>query len=318
MIYRLLTLALLVLLAVAIPPRGAQRPDNCGRASARAIRGKPQARSLGADDAASALHIPCRAGGDAKSRVAPVRTKRRNPGVARRAMEMADDHAFLRRWPQAVVDGSGILTPGKRLGGGKETGSEFGFRLLPHPLTARQESMAGLRNAWKKVVGRFTGAPGRSAGPGAGKFLVLEQTAAEDISFQLVREQRLRYEEKLDVSPWGRAPLFMSVSMHPSLSGRVTSFLFQPRPLAIIISRGTLRERYRFVPSMAERPFLLSPVLNTNSDVLGLYSGTPWNSVESVAFERPRHGSAQFQDTFTVRIYSAPGFLCWTSRTTPR
>jgi len=151
-----------------------------------------------------------------------------------------------------------------------------------------------------------------------GEFLVLEHIAAKNISFQLVHEQRLRYGEKLDVSPWAREPLFMSVSMHPSLSGRVTAFLFQPRPLAIIISRGTARERYRFVPVMAERPFLLSPVLNTNSDVLGLYAGTPWNPVQDVAFERPRHGSGQFQDTFTVRIYSAPGFLRSTRQASTR
>jgi hypothetical protein len=140
-------------------------------------------------------------------------------------------------------------------------------------------------------------------------FLVLRQTVGEDISFRLVHEQILRYGDKLDASQWAREPLFMSVSMQPSLLGRAMAFVFQPRPLTILLSRGTSQERYRFVPVMSERPFLLNPVLRSTSDVLNLYGPFPWKAVDTVTFERPHRGSMQFKDTFAVRLYTAPEFL---------
>jgi hypothetical protein len=141
-----------------------------------------------------------------------------------------------------------------------------------------------------------------------GVFLVLRQTTGEDISFRLVHEQILRYGDKLDVSQWGREPLFMSVSMQPSLLGRVVAFVFQPRPLTIFVSRGGSQERYRFVAVMSERPFLLNPVLGSNFDVLNLYGPFPWIAIDTVAFERPHLRFNQFKDTFTVRLYTAPEF----------
>ncbi len=71
---------------------------------------------------------------------------------------------------------------------------------------------------------------------------------------------------------------------------------------------GKSKERYRFIPAMSEQPFLLSPVLSNNFDVLDLYGSFPWKAVDSITFERPQRGSVQYNDTFTVRLYIAPGF----------
>lgn len=147
-----------------------------------------------------------------------------------------------------------------------------------------------------------------------GDFLVLRQTMGEDLSFRLVHEQTLQYGEKLDLSQWAREPLFMSISAQPSLLGRVMAFVFQPLPPIILVSSGTSQERYHFVPVMSERPFLLSPVLRTNLNVLNLYGPLPWKAIDSVTFERPHRGSMQFTDTFSlrdtlaVRLYTAPEF----------
>jgi hypothetical protein len=59
---------------------------------------------------------------------------------------------------------------------------------------------------------------------------------------------------------------------------------------------------------MAERPFLISPLLNTNFDVINLDASQPGKEVDSVTFAKPEHESYEFRDTLKVRLYAAPGF----------
>ncbi|MGA3324012.1 MAG: hypothetical protein ABSF45_06030 [Terriglobia bacterium] len=142
-----------------------------------------------------------------------------------------------------------------------------------------------------------------------GHFLVLQQRTTEDLAFQLVKEESLHFGEKLDLRPWAQGPLFMSVVIAPSLLGRAATFLYQQHPLYMRLASGQAEERYRIVPSMAELPFLVNPLLDSNYDVLNLYASHPGKESESLTFERPRHGSFEFQDHLTVRLYAASAFL---------
>jgi hypothetical protein len=141
-----------------------------------------------------------------------------------------------------------------------------------------------------------------------GPFLILQQRTAEDLAFQLVHEQTLRFGEKLDLTPWARTPLFMSVSIRPTLLGRAAGFVYQQEPLFMRVARGGGPERYRIVPSMAAQPFLVNPLLDATYDVLGFYASVRGRRTNSVVFERPRRGSFEFQDALTVRLYTSPGF----------
>jgi hypothetical protein len=142
-----------------------------------------------------------------------------------------------------------------------------------------------------------------------GPFLILQQRTAEVPEFKLVREQTLRFGEKLDLSPWAEAPLFMSVSIRPTLLGRAVSFVYQQQPLFMRVASGGSPVQYRIVPSMADQPFLVNPVLNGTFAVLGLYARMRQPATNSVVFERPAHGSFEFHHDLTVRLYTAPGFL---------
>jgi hypothetical protein len=142
-----------------------------------------------------------------------------------------------------------------------------------------------------------------------GRFLVLQQRTAEDLAFQLVHEESLHFGEKLDLRPWAQGPLFLSVVVAPSLLGRATTFLYQQHPLYMRVARGQAEERYRIVPSMAELPFLVNPLLNSNYDVMNLYASHPGKAPESVTFARPPQGPFEFRDHLTVRLYAAPAFL---------
>ena len=141
-----------------------------------------------------------------------------------------------------------------------------------------------------------------------GRFLVLQQRTGENPAFQLVHTETQRFGQKVNLSPWAHGPLFMSFTIAPSLLGRAATLLYQQQPLYLHVSGGVGDERYRLVPSMAEQPFLISPVLNSNADIIrfdALHSG---HRAESVTFERSPNGLFEFQDQLTVRLYTAPGF----------
>ena len=141
-----------------------------------------------------------------------------------------------------------------------------------------------------------------------GDFLILQQRTAEDPAFQLVHEQTLHFGEKLDLTRWADAPLFMAVSIRPSILGRAITFVYQPEPLFMGIARGGTLERFRIVPSMAAQPFLVNPLLNGTYDVLFFDMSARRPPTNSVVFERPENGSFEFQDNLSVRLYTAPGF----------
>jgi len=141
-----------------------------------------------------------------------------------------------------------------------------------------------------------------------GRFLILRQQTSEDPKLQLVHEQTLRFGEKLDLSPWAHAPVFISAEIKPSLVGRAVTILYQQPPLFMDVEGVGVDKQYRIVPSMAERPFLLSPVLDANFDVLNFYTSLPGKDLESVTFAPPAHGSFEFRDAIAMRVYTAPAF----------
>jgi hypothetical protein len=142
-----------------------------------------------------------------------------------------------------------------------------------------------------------------------GRFLILQQQTAEDPAFQLVHEENLHFGGKVDLRPWAHKPLFISVEITPSFPGRAITLLYQQHPLFMRVGRGQSEERYRIVPSMAQRPFLVNPLLNSNYDVMNLYASSPGKELDSVTFERPAQDLLEFQDQLTVRLYAAPAFL---------
>jgi hypothetical protein len=142
-----------------------------------------------------------------------------------------------------------------------------------------------------------------------GPFLILQQRTKEVPTFQLVHDETLRFGDTMDLRPWANAPLFMAISIVPSLLGRAATFLYQQEALYLRLERDGAPERYRIVPSMAAQPFLVNPLLDRTSDVLGLYLSLRRPHTNSVVLEHPSHGSFEFQDRLRVQLYTAPGFL---------
>ncbi len=141
-----------------------------------------------------------------------------------------------------------------------------------------------------------------------GGFLILQQRTAQHVEFQLVHEGNLLFGEKFDLTPWNRGPLFMSAEIVPPLLGQVRDFLYQQPPVSMRIESGGDAERFRIVPSMAELPFLISPILKGNFDVLNFLASQTGSQVENLTFEPPDRGAFDFAPHIRVRLYRAPEF----------
>jgi hypothetical protein len=141
-----------------------------------------------------------------------------------------------------------------------------------------------------------------------GRFLILQQQSAVDPAFQLVHEESLHFGEKLDLQPWAKGPLFMSVMITPTVLGRATTLVYQEHPLYMRVASDQSEDQFRIVPSMAERPFLVNPILDSNYDVMNFYTSRPGKTLESVMFERPALAGFEFGDRITLRLYTAPEF----------
>ncbi len=141
-----------------------------------------------------------------------------------------------------------------------------------------------------------------------GHFLILQEQTSEDPVLHLVHDETLHFGEKLDLRPWANNSLFMSVEIKPSLLGRAMTVLYQQQPLFMRVFGSDEYKEYRIVPSMAERPFLVSPVLDSNFDVMNLYTSQPGKKLDEVTFLPPAHASFEFRDSIHVRLFTAPSF----------
>lgn len=144
-----------------------------------------------------------------------------------------------------------------------------------------------------------------------GKFLIFREKRGivSEVHTKLIHEQQLKFGERLDITPWNESPLVMQVSMKSTLLGKAIRFLFQA-PMIFIYTHGEkVMTRYRFIPSMGERGFLLSPILATNDDLVNFLSYGTGDRPKGIHFFRPAYAWGQLSDVVTVKIYRAERLL---------
>lgn len=139
-------------------------------------------------------------------------------------------------------------------------------------------------------------------------FLILKRIDGDNnYSLQLVHEQVLGFSEKLDLSLWNKMPIFLQVIVKPSIAERLQNILFQPFPLYIVTNSKNGVSRYRFIPRMAERGFLLSPIIKTNNDLIDFMARGSQNRVESIYFEAD-YNYWHRSDVLNVKVFRAENF----------
>lgn len=138
-----------------------------------------------------------------------------------------------------------------------------------------------------------------------GGFLVLKALpeATKNIGLTLVYEHTVAFGEILDMSEYNDKLYIMRVEVRPTIFGKLSKFLFQSPILTMNTQINGKITKYRFIPAMAERGFVISPLLLTNDDVMRYYEGAAVNYSESISFSKPKYDWSQLSDVITVRLY---------------
>jgi hypothetical protein len=136
-------------------------------------------------------------------------------------------------------------------------------------------------------------------------YVLLKQHEARDTSTpEPLGTVPIRFNETVPVPTVGPDRILLaSFDIRPSLLGRIRATLYKP-PLIFINQLGKALvngESRRLVPSMAQIPFPVSPVIETNEDVLTLYTrqeGKPLYSF-TLTTERPEAFAPEMTVTFS-------------------
>ena len=123
--------------------------------------------------------------------------------------------------------------------------------------------------SWRCIVESYSPGDTRVSG----RFLILRKTSSSPGCLEWKVHSRHRgilgVPNNLDCSD---APVFASVSMEPTVLGRLASTIYKQRRLVMDVQFCGGGERsFRFVPGMAALPFLLSPVLGSSAEFKQLF-----------------------------------------------
>lgn len=138
-----------------------------------------------------------------------------------------------------------------------------------------------------------------------GEFLVLRSSRGIpiDVGPVLIHEQTITFGESLDVSKYNDSLYIMQVDVKSTLFGKLIKFMFQtPEVTLNTITKGK-KAGYRFIPAMAERGIIVSPLLLTNTDVMNYYDRATGSYAESISFSKSEFVPGQLSKSITVRIY---------------
>lgn len=143
-----------------------------------------------------------------------------------------------------------------------------------------------------------------------GEFLVLQTSSnvSSNIPMSLILEQRVDFGQPFNLPAKNNSLAIMKVDIEPTFFGKVVKFLFQSPVLKLHININGKTASYRFIPSMAEKGFLISPVLLTNKDVSSYYEQVVVDCPDSIYFSKPKNSWGQLSNTITVKLYERGRF----------
>lgn len=136
-------------------------------------------------------------------------------------------------------------------------------------------------------------------------YLLLQRQHEVPLQLEQVFRRTLRFGEKLNVTSWAGETLFMSVEIKPSLTLKLRRLLYREPRINIRVQSGGEDFTFRFIPAMASVPFIVSPLLGSNNDVLTLFNKLGSESVSEVSFGEASTVWGRFDEPFSVTLYRA-------------
>jgi hypothetical protein len=115
------------------------------------------------------------------------------------------------------------------------------------------------------------------------------------------RTIRIAEELKLPADP---GLTMLSVKFRPRFGGRLFGSLYHPPPVWITLTTSDGRElKYRFVPSMGETAWLISPLVTATRTLSTTYGAGKPVRVESLRFEVIEWGWNTYEDLIDVTVF---------------
>lgn len=124
--------------------------------------------------------------------------------------------------------------------------------------------------------------------------------------------QEIKTNRKFDqeiMLPKNRDNLFVEIDIKPSLLGRIMGVFFKHKSLSVVVENAYGQEKkYRYIASMGRSPFLISPLIKENKDLIALTSGETdllfSNYVSSFRIEGGDGSLSGWKKNFDVRFSS--------------
>jgi hypothetical protein len=118
--------------------------------------------------------------------------------------------------------------------------------------------------------------------------------------------QTIRFGEELKLPADGDLTV-LAAKFLPMLGGRLFGYLYHPPPVWITLTTSDGRKwHYRYVPSMGETGWLISPLVTGTQSLLTCYGARKPVRVESIQFETAQPGWDAYEDTVDITISSRP------------
>ena len=140
-----------------------------------------------------------------------------------------------------------------------------------------------------------------------GGFVLLKGTTKTKPDSKLLRESTARPGERIQLTEYENANLWMEISIAPSLAGCARELVYQPSTIRLTVwyplSGKPHVRRFHAPPPMLAGGFIISPLLLNNEDVLALYNGAPPTRPTAVALEVDPGTGALWKSAFSYRIF---------------
>jgi hypothetical protein len=136
-------------------------------------------------------------------------------------------------------------------------------------------------------------------------FVLMQRTKAPGPALSLARTGTAAPGEAISLAEYGTNDLWMQITLKSSWLGRLQELFYAPPQVKLgfrLKPGSALDEEFRAPAPMLAAGFILSPLLNTNSDVVGLYSGATNTRPASVSVELGSQGK-MFSSIFQYRLY---------------
>jgi hypothetical protein len=139
-----------------------------------------------------------------------------------------------------------------------------------------------------------------------GEFLLLKVKSSQGPRLKLLREGVVRPGERIEVRDFSGVDLWLEIDLKPTLLGRLRQIFYQPTAVRLAAwregSKGLLSRRHA-PAAMLAAGFLASPLLLSNEDLLGCYTGKPPPRAGAYSVELLPGDGRFWQDSIRFRIY---------------